>query len=98
MDESTAWNATLHIVFGIFLLSFGGVIGYVLSIGEGLYGVVFALFVLVPALVFGIHRIVVGVGIVIAASTANALEHATATGVAGSGQGTGSDGPSAADD
>lgn len=74
MDRSTAWDATLRIVFGLFVVGIGNAIGGFLASTTGIAGLALYLLVAVPTFVYGMFYVVVGAGIVVEAGATSALE------------------------
>ncbi|KAB1193066.1 hypothetical protein GJR96_06260 [Haloferax sp. MBLA0076] len=79
MDRSTAWDATLRIVFGLFVVGIGNAVGGFLASTTGIFGLALYLLVAVPTFVYGMFYVVVGAGMVVEAGTKSALEQSVVT-------------------
>ncbi|KTG30541.1 hypothetical protein [Haloferax profundi] len=79
MDRSTAWDATLRIVFGLFVVGIGNAVGGFLGSTTGIFGLALYLLVAVPTFVYGMYYVVVGAGMVVEAGTKSALEQSELT-------------------
>ena len=79
MDRSAAWDATLRIVFGLFIIGVGNAVGGFLAGTTGIAGLALYLLVAVPTFVYGMFYVVIGAGMVVEAATERALEAAELT-------------------
>ncbi|WP_148416197.1 hypothetical protein [Haloferax sp. KTX1] len=79
MDRSTAWDATLRIVFGLFIIGVGNAIGGFLASLTGIAGLALYLLMAVPTFVCGMYYVVIGAGMVVEAATERALSQADLT-------------------
>jgi len=79
MDRPTAWDATLRIVFGLFIIGVGNAVGGFLAGMTGIAGLALYLLVAVPTFVYGMFHVVIGAGMVVEAATESALEAADLT-------------------
>ncbi|WP_411964728.1 hypothetical protein [Haloferax sp. YSMS24] len=74
MDPTSAWDATLRIVFGLFILGIGNLVGGFLATTAGFAGIVLYAFIVLITAVFGVYYVVIGVGMVVEAATMSAIE------------------------
>ncbi|POG55295.1 hypothetical protein [Haloferax marisrubri] len=79
MDRSAAWDATLRIVFGLFIVGVGNAVGGFLASLTGIAGLALYLLIAVPTFVYGMYYVVIGAGMVVEAATESALEAAELT-------------------
>jgi len=79
MDRSAAWDATLRIVFGLFIIGVGNAVGGFLASLTGIAGLALYLLVAVPTFVYGMFYVVIGAGMVVEAGTERALSKADLT-------------------
>ncbi|ELZ89291.1 hypothetical protein [Haloferax sulfurifontis] len=79
MDRSAAWDATLRIVFGLFIVGVGNAIGGFLASLTGIAGLALYLLMAVPTFVYGMFYVVIGAGMVVEAATESALSKANLT-------------------
>ncbi|MGB9956784.1 hypothetical protein ACOZ4B_10390 [Haloferax prahovense] len=79
MDRSAAWDATLRIVFGLFIIGVGNAVGGFLASMTGIAGLALYLLVAVPTFVYGMYYVVIGAGMVVEAATESALSQADLT-------------------
>ncbi|RDZ53005.1 hypothetical protein C5C07_14770 [Haloferax sp. Atlit-4N] len=92
MDRSAAWDATLRIVFGLFIIGIGNAVGGFLASTTGIAGLALYLLVAVPTFVYGMYYVVIGAGMVVEAATKSALSKADLTVEVADGEANGRDG------